>query len=186
MRHETVVSIFDTLPGSATPEEALAWVKRTRRIIESQDKLPTWECSSLTPEMKRQAQEELDEAEHRLRRDLAMLKSAYPGRARLRLFAWLMRRIGVISSARKRIARRGVMNASATGSSAEFFELRPLPDFASQGDILRYIERTRRQLDRFERLPKAEGQSLNPEGASRVRKMCDELEADIIAGLASR
>jgi hypothetical protein len=67
---------------------------------------------------------------------------------------------------------------------AEILELRPLPEFKIQGDLLRYIERTRRQLDRFDSLPKSHGQRLAPDAETRIRQMCDELEADILAELA--
>jgi hypothetical protein len=68
--------------------------------------------------------------------------------------------------------------------NAEVFELRPLSGFKSQGDLLAYIERTRRQLDRFEQLPKSDAQRMDPNAAARIRTMCDELESDILAGLA--
>lgn len=47
-----------------------------------------------------------------------------------------------------------------------------------------FIERTRRQLDRFDRLPHAPGQAISPEDAAEIRKMCDELEADINKSLS--
>jgi hypothetical protein len=47
-----------------------------------------------------------------------------------------------------------------------------------------FIERTRRQLDRFDDLPRAPGQSILPEDAAQIRKMCDELEADINRSLS--
>jgi hypothetical protein len=71
-------------------------------------------------------------------------------------------------------------NAQAT---AEVFELRPPPKFTSQGDLLRYVERTRRQLDRFEQLPGADACAIDPKAAARILAMCDELEADIITNL---
>jgi hypothetical protein len=42
-----------------------------------------------------------------------------------------------------------------------------------------FIERTRRQLDRFESLPNPSGHRIAPEDAARIRRKCDELEADI-------
>jgi pentose-5-phosphate-3-epimerase len=47
-----------------------------------------------------------------------------------------------------------------------------------------FIERTRRQLDRFDDLPRAEGQAIASEDAERIRRLCDELEADIKASLS--
>jgi hypothetical protein len=72
---------------------------------------------------------------------------------------------------------------ATTEFSAQVFELRPLPPCTSQGDLLAYIDRTRRQLDRFEQLPKAAGRIIDPDAAVRLRAMCDELEADILIGL---
>jgi hypothetical protein len=47
-----------------------------------------------------------------------------------------------------------------------------------------FIERTRRQLDRFDDLPHPPGQTIVPEDAAEIRKMCDELEADINRSLS--
>jgi hypothetical protein len=47
-------------------------------------------------------------------------------------------------------------------------------------DGLEFIERTRRQLDRFEvALPKGEGQMISPEDADSIRLQLDELEAGL-------
>jgi hypothetical protein len=70
-----------------------------------------------------------------------------------------------------------------TEPSAAVFDLRPLPKYATQGDLLAYIERTRRQLDRFEQLPGTDGRRIDAAAAVRIRAMCDELEADILKGL---
>jgi hypothetical protein len=43
-----------------------------------------------------------------------------------------------------------------------------------------FIERTRRQLDRFDvALARGEGQTFPPEGAAKIRRQLDELEADL-------
>jgi hypothetical protein len=42
-----------------------------------------------------------------------------------------------------------------------------------------FIERTRRQLDRFDALPRAPGKAIAEHDATAIRTMCDELEADI-------
>jgi hypothetical protein len=48
-----------------------------------------------------------------------------------------------------------------------------------------FIERTRRQLSRFEAaMPRADGANIAPEDAAAIRKMCDELEADIAKHLS--
>lgn len=44
---------------------------------------------------------------------------------------------------------------------------------------LAFIDRTRRQLDRFDELPHAPGETIAPEDAAEIRQMCDRLEADI-------
>jgi hypothetical protein len=42
-----------------------------------------------------------------------------------------------------------------------------------------FIDRTRRQLDRFEvALPRGEGQTISPEDAAAIRLQLDELEKD--------
>lgn len=49
---------------------------------------------------------------------------------------------------------------------------------------LAFIERTRRQLDRFDALPHAPGQAISPEDAAEIRRLCDELSADINRSLS--
>ena len=44
---------------------------------------------------------------------------------------------------------------------------------------LAFINRTRRQLDRFDALPHAPGETIAPEDMAAIRQQCDELEADI-------
>jgi hypothetical protein len=45
---------------------------------------------------------------------------------------------------------------------------------------LAFVERTRRQLDRFDvAFPGANGRRMNPETEAKIRAICDELEADI-------
>lgn len=47
---------------------------------------------------------------------------------------------------------------------------------------LAFVERTRRQLDRFGvALPGMTGRAITPEYEQRIRILCDELEADILA-----
>jgi hypothetical protein len=47
-----------------------------------------------------------------------------------------------------------------------------------------FIKRTRRQLDRFDALPRPRGQTISPEDAADIRRLCDELEADINRSLS--
>jgi hypothetical protein len=58
-----------------------------------------------------------------------------------------------------------------------FLEELPVMTFA---EGLAFVERTRRQLDRFDvAFPGANGRRMNPETEAQLRKLCDELEADI-------
>ena len=53
-------------------------------------------------------------------------------------------------------------------------------------DGLAFIERTRRQLDRFdEAMPRPEGRTIDPEEAAIIRRLCDELEADFHRSLGT-
>jgi hypothetical protein len=49
---------------------------------------------------------------------------------------------------------------------------------------LAFIARTRRQIDRFDDLPHAPGQKIAPDAAAEIRRMCDDLEADINRSLS--
>jgi len=53
------------------------------------------------------------------------------------------------------------------------------------GEGLAFIERTRRQLDRFGELPDAAGRAIAPGEEADIRRLCDELEADIKAKLSN-
>jgi hypothetical protein len=48
-----------------------------------------------------------------------------------------------------------------------------------------FLERTRRQLDRFDNLPHAPAETISPEDAKVIRQQCEELEADIRRSLAT-
>jgi hypothetical protein len=50
---------------------------------------------------------------------------------------------------------------------------------------LAFIERTRRQLDRFDALPPAPGETISPGDAAAIRQQCNELEADINRSLSN-
>jgi hypothetical protein len=58
-----------------------------------------------------------------------------------------------------------------------------LPDFESMSasEVLAYIERARRQLDRFESLPGGTATPIDPAEAKAIRRLCDELEASLLA-----
>ncbi|HTR34981.1 MAG TPA: hypothetical protein VMH80_03715 [Bryobacteraceae bacterium] len=49
---------------------------------------------------------------------------------------------------------------------------------------LNFLARTRRQLDRFGELPGTEGRVIDPHEAREIRRLCNELEADIKARLS--
>jgi hypothetical protein len=57
-------------------------------------------------------------------------------------------------------------------------------DTCTFAEGLQFIERTRRQVDRFDALPRAGGQTITPGDAAAIRQLCDELEADITRYLA--
>jgi hypothetical protein len=58
-----------------------------------------------------------------------------------------------------------------------------LPDFESMSveEALAYIERTRRQLDRFDCLHGGVERPIDPAEAEAIRRLCDELEASLRA-----
>ena len=58
------------------------------------------------------------------------------------------------------------------------------PPRMTLADGLAFVERTRRQLDRFSELPHRPGASIAPDDEASIRKICDELEADIHGLLA--
>ena len=76
MRDEPVIPLLGELPTNATNGEALAWVKRARRIIDRWDTLPGYGQRSMTPELKRQAHAELDEMEHGIRSNMSLPEGA--------------------------------------------------------------------------------------------------------------
>jgi hypothetical protein len=56
---------------------------------------------------------------------------------------------------------------------------------ATFAEGLAYIERTRRQLDRFASLPHAPDETIAPKDMAEIRRQCDELEADITRSLSN-
>ena len=59
------------LPAHATNAEALEWVAGMRRVLDRWETLPGYKERSMTPELERQAREELDEVERSIRRNMA-------------------------------------------------------------------------------------------------------------------
>lgn len=76
MPEAKISSRLRELPDSATNAEALAWVANQRRILDRWDDLPDASSRSMTPELRRQAQEELDVMERMIRENMAFPDSA--------------------------------------------------------------------------------------------------------------
>jgi hypothetical protein len=72
------------------------------------------------------------------------------------------------------------MTAPSADDSLSVF----LPDFESmsEGELLAYIDRTRRQLDRFAELPAGAENPIDKTEAEAIRHLCDELEASLRNG----
>jgi hypothetical protein len=71
------------------------------------------------------------------------------------------------------------MTGGPTDESLSLF----LPDFESMSveEGLAYIERTRRQLDRFDSLPGGADKPIDAAEAEAIRRLCDDLEASLRA-----
>jgi hypothetical protein len=63
--------MLNELPATATCGEGLAWVNRMRRILDRWDDLPDAAQRMMTPELKVQANAELDQVEETIRRTMA-------------------------------------------------------------------------------------------------------------------
>jgi hypothetical protein len=70
------VSVLFELPNDATNAQALDWVHKMRRLIDRWETLPEYASRSMTPELKQQANGELDELEHSIRRNMALPQGA--------------------------------------------------------------------------------------------------------------
>jgi hypothetical protein len=75
MQQCNTIPILPELPAKATNAEALAWVTRMRRLVDRWEALPGYQ-SFMTPELRRQAHEELDEVELSIRRNMSVPKGA--------------------------------------------------------------------------------------------------------------
>jgi hypothetical protein len=91
-------------------------------------------------------------------------------------------RFGMIGDARTGMSNALLWEAIMTTSH--------VIDFAQTGRLMTYeeglafIERMRRQLDRFEvAVPGANGRRMNPETEAKIRCLCDELEAEFRSDL---
>jgi hypothetical protein len=65
-------------------------------------------------------------------------------------------------------------------SVAKVIQFGEAPGTMTYAEGLAFIERTRRQLDRFDdAMPRPPGETIAPEDAQRIRTMLGELEADL-------
>ena len=71
-----ITSRMSGLPENATNAEALVWVERMRRIVDRWDALPGSEMSSMTPELKKEAHEQLDKVAQMVRKNMALPEGA--------------------------------------------------------------------------------------------------------------
>jgi hypothetical protein len=64
------------LPAHANCGETLAWVGRMRRVLDRWETLPEYASRSMTPELRKQAHEELDEVERMVNEIMALPEEA--------------------------------------------------------------------------------------------------------------
>ena len=76
MPESQITSLMRGLPENATNAEALAWVANMRRIVDRWDALPDASSRSMTPELRKQAHEELDAVERSVHRNMALPEGA--------------------------------------------------------------------------------------------------------------
>jgi len=72
----TTVPMLRQLPADATNAQALDWVSRMRRLVDRWENLPGYQSLSMTPVLKQQAHEELNEVELSIRRNMSAPESA--------------------------------------------------------------------------------------------------------------
>lgn len=71
-----ITSKLRELPDNATHAEALTWVATQRRILDRWDDLPDASSRSMTPELRKQAHEELDTMERMIRENMSRCEGA--------------------------------------------------------------------------------------------------------------
>jgi len=76
MEQCNTIPLLQALPADATNAEALAWVSRMRRLVDRWESLPGYQSFSMTPELRQQAHEELNEVELSIRRNMSAPESA--------------------------------------------------------------------------------------------------------------
>ena len=91
----------------------------------------------------------------------------------------LKRSFRVMCFGTKSAIRNSPMNTSQNDNSdGGVLDLFP-PARMTKADALDYIARTLRQLDRFDHLPKPDGETIDPVLAAKAWRMCEEIEADM-------
>jgi hypothetical protein len=76
MEQCNTIPLLQELPANATNAEALDWVSRMRRVVDRWESLPGYKSFSMTPELRRQAYEELDAVELSVRRNISAPEGA--------------------------------------------------------------------------------------------------------------
>ena len=71
MEQSNTLPLLKGLPANSTNAEALAWVRRMRRLVDRWDELPGYKSFSMTPELRQQAHDELDAVELSVKRNMA-------------------------------------------------------------------------------------------------------------------
>jgi hypothetical protein len=64
------------LPADATNAEALAWVSRMRRMVDRWEMLPGYQERSMTPELQREAYDQLADLQRSIERNMGILQGA--------------------------------------------------------------------------------------------------------------
>jgi hypothetical protein len=76
MSGENVTAIFSALPANVTNEQALAWIKRVRRVLSRWEELPADQTQAMTPEIVEQAIGELNHMEWLIHREMNASRQA--------------------------------------------------------------------------------------------------------------
>jgi len=70
MQGQNVTALFSELPANATNQQGLEWLERIRRVLVRWEELPANETHMMTPEIAKQAIDELNEMERLIYRDM--------------------------------------------------------------------------------------------------------------------
>ena len=72
----TALLPFHELPADATNAEALAWVSRMRRVVDRWETLPGYQERSMTPELRKEAYDQLADLERGIERNMGIPQGA--------------------------------------------------------------------------------------------------------------